>query len=103
LNNNNKIRLIELKKTLKKTRYNVDPDSNTIIDATGNSIYITAADSSIKIVPPPRLIPVDSLAKINEVNKTRGTSRPSVIEILKYNPQEDFYKVKLDLPDENNS
>jgi hypothetical protein len=59
--------LIEPKKKLKKTRYNVSPCYYTVTDIWRKSITISAADGYIKTVTRFQIIPVDiSTTKIKE-------------------------------------
>jgi hypothetical protein len=57
LNVNDKVRLIESKHTMKKTRYNVTPFYFIISDIQGKSITISAAEGSVKTVTRSRIIP----------------------------------------------
>ena len=98
VNIGDKVRLIENKHTMRKTRYNVTPFSFIISDITGKSITISAADGSIKTVTRSRIIPV----KANEMSLKQaktipGTSRGSVVEIISYNPKRDTYKVRFEV------
>jgi hypothetical protein len=102
LNVNDKVRLVETKKALKKTRYNVSSCYYTIIDISGKSISISAGDGSIKTVTISQIIPIDMSIKIKEA-KSIGGNCSSVTEILKYYPKTDSYQVKFDLPDDNDS
>jgi hypothetical protein len=92
-----KVRLIESKHTMKKTRYNVTPFYFLISDINGKYITISATDGSVKTVTRSRIIPV----KLNEINTLKqaktipGTSRGSIVEILSYNPKKDTYKVRF--------
>jgi hypothetical protein len=109
LNINDKVRLIEKNKTLlKKTRYNVTPFYFTISDITGKEITISAADGSVKTVTRSRIIPLSSQESLIKEDKKIGTSSNNVVrgtisEILKYNPKNDTYKVKYDMPNDNDS
>jgi hypothetical protein len=87
---------------LKKTRYNVSPYSYTITDISGKSITTSAADGSVKILTRLQNIPIDTSTKIKEA-KPIGCNQGSVIEILKFYLKTDSYKVKFDLPDDNDS
>jgi hypothetical protein len=100
---NDKGRQMELKKALKKARYNVTPYYDTIVDISDKSITITDIDGSVKTVAIPQIIPINRSTKIKEAKSIRGISCGSVTEILRYYPKKDFYKVKLDVQDENNS
>jgi nicotinic acid mononucleotide adenylyltransferase len=66
---------------------------------------ISAADCSVKIVTRSQIIPVDiSTTKIKGAKSIGGSvSRGLVTVILKYYHKINSYKVKLDLPDENDS
>jgi hypothetical protein len=94
-----KVRLIESKHTMKKTRYNVTPYYFIISDIQGKSITISAADESVKTVTRSRIIRLKS----NEINTLKqaktipGTSLGSVVEILSYNAKKDTYKVKCEI------
>jgi hypothetical protein len=61
---NDKVRLIEKKKELKKTRYNVIPYYFIIMSIEGKQFTISAEDGSIKTVTRSQIIPV----KDNELN-----------------------------------
>jgi hypothetical protein len=61
---NTKVRLIEPKKTLKKTRYNVSPCYYMITDISHKSITISAADGSVKTVTRSQLIPVQNVSAV---------------------------------------
>jgi hypothetical protein len=86
-----KVRLIESKHTMKKTKYNVTPFFFIISDINGKSITIAATDGPVKTVTRSRVIQVKS----NEINTLKqaktipGTSRGSIVEILKFNPKKD--------------
>jgi hypothetical protein len=62
-----KVRLIENKHTMKKTRYNVMPFYIIISDINGKSINISATDGSVKTVTRSRIIPLKS----NEINSLK--------------------------------
>jgi hypothetical protein len=85
----NKVRLIENKHTMKKTRYNVIPFYCIISDITWKSITISVIERSVKTVTRSRVIPLRS----NEMNSCKqaktmpGQSRGSIVEILSYNPK----------------
>jgi hypothetical protein len=106
LNINDKVRLIEKNKTfLKKTRYNVTPFYFTIVAITGKQITISAADGSVKTVTRSRIIPIRFQESTMKEAKTIGSGNNNVVrgtisEILKYNPKNDTYKVKYDMPNE---
>jgi hypothetical protein len=59
-----KVRLIENKHTMKKTRYNVTPFYFVISGINEKSITIDAADESVKTITRSRIIPLRS----NEIN-----------------------------------
>jgi hypothetical protein len=93
-----KIRLIENKHTMKKTRYNVTPFYFIISDINSKSITISAADGSVKTVTRSRIIPLKSNERnsLKQAKTIQGTSRESVTEILSYNPKKDTYKVRFE-------
>jgi hypothetical protein len=98
-----KVRLIESKHTMKKTRYNVTSFFFIISGINSKSITISATDESLKTVTRSRVIPVKS----NEINILKqaktisGTSRGSIVEILNYNPKKNTYKVKFEVEGSN--
>jgi hypothetical protein len=105
LNLNDKVRLIEKNKTLlKKTRYNVTPFYFNITDINGKQITISAADGSVKNVTRSRIIPVDLNNNVIKQSKTitsGNVSRGIISEILNYNPKNDTYNVKYEMPNDN--
>jgi hypothetical protein len=89
-----KVRLIETKHTMKKTRDNVTLFYFIISDISGKSITISAADGSIKTVTRSRIIPIKSNEmSLKQAKTIPGTSRGSVTKILSYNTKKDTYKV----------
>jgi hypothetical protein len=96
---NDKVRLIEKKKELKKTRYNVTPYYFIITDIEGKQFTISAEDGSIKTVTSSQIIPVkNNELNIKQAKTIDGGIRGSVSEILKYYPNKDSYQVKFNMP-----
>jgi hypothetical protein len=94
-----KVRLIESKHTMKKTRYNVTPFYFIISDINDKSITISATDGSVKTVTRSRIIPVKSneINTIKQAKTISGTSRGSIVEIISYNPKKNTYKVRFEV------
>jgi hypothetical protein len=98
LNVGYKVRLIENKHTMKKTRYNVTPFYFIISDINGISITISATDGSVKTVTRSRMIPIKSNEmSLKQAKTIPGTSRGSIVEILNYIPKKDIDKVKFEV------
>jgi hypothetical protein len=57
----------------------------------------------LKTVTRSQVIPAEITIKIKEIKTIGGNIHVSVTELLKYSPKKDSYKVKFDIPDENNS
>jgi hypothetical protein len=101
----NKVRLIESKHKMKKTRYNVTPYYFSISDIQGKSTTISAIDGSVKTVTRSRIIPLKSI-EVNTFKQAKiisetGASRGSIVEIISYNSKKDTYKVKFEVEGSN--
>jgi hypothetical protein len=98
MNANNKVRLIEQKKTISNGSSYYYKNSNI----SGISITISAAFGPVKTVTGLQIIPYDVSTKMKEVITIGDTvSRISAIDILKFYSQKDFYNAKFDLSYEN--
>jgi hypothetical protein len=69
---NEKLRLIEPKKILNKTRYNISPYSYTITNISGKLIAICDVDDSVKIVTRSLVILIEASTKIKRVKSIGG-------------------------------
>jgi hypothetical protein len=95
-----KVRLIEQK----KTRYILTPYYYAIRDISDKSILISVTDGSVKTVTRPQFITNNISTKLKETRVMEDNPvADSVIEIIMYYPQMDFYQVKFDALDENYS
>jgi hypothetical protein len=93
-----KVRLIESKHTMKKTRYNITPYYFVISGINGKSIIISAADGSVKTVTRPRIISLKSNEiSLKQAKTIPGTSLGSVTKILNYNPKKDTCKNRFEI------
>jgi hypothetical protein len=93
----NKVRYIEPRKALRKTRYKVTPFYYVITDIEGSKYTLEAQDGSVRTATRFQLIPVkaDEL-NIKQAKTIGGTSRGSVVEIIKFYPKQERYKVKFE-------
>jgi hypothetical protein len=96
---NDKGRLIEKKKELKKTKYNVTPYYFIILDIEGKQFTISASDGSIKTLTRSQIIPMkNNELNIKQAKTIDNGARGTESEILKYYPNKDSYKIKFDMP-----
>jgi hypothetical protein len=79
---NEKVRLIEPKTILKKTKYNDAPNYYIIKDISSKSIIINAADGSVKTVTRSQVIPIDASTKIKEAKSAGGNVSPRSWSII---------------------
>jgi hypothetical protein len=64
--------LIEPQKILKKTRYNVTPNYNSLTDFIGNSTTIRVDDGSVKTVMKLQVIPITTKIKEAKIMGSRA-------------------------------